>query len=208
MRKARSMVAAVAMLGTASVPALAAQGHDPDWPCVQRKVPVLSLGQVWNGPEIPSSASGWQNDKDVAELVAHLAQRRIPIAEAQQEIRDFAKTLKTDEASGRLNMLVQGLFDHMNQERSQVITGIGRYAHGQADMAARLRKEASALGELQAKPDAEILKVQQMTERLTLETRIFEERVQSLTFVCEVPTLIEQRLYALAKTVLEVLPKK
>ena len=46
------------------------------------------------------------------------------------------------------------------------------------------------------------------TDRLTWETRIFEERVQSLTYVCEVPTLIEQRLYALAKTVAEVLPKK
>ena len=29
--------------------------------------------------------------------------------------------------------------------------------------------------------------------------------MQSLTYVCEVPTLIEQRLYALAKTVAEVM---
>jgi hypothetical protein len=29
--------------------------------------------------------------------------------------------------------------------------------------------------------------------------------VQSLTYVCEVPTLIEQRLYALAKAVAEVM---
>ena len=46
------------------------------------------------------------------------------------------------------------------------------------------------------------------TERLTWETRIFEERVQSLTYVCEVPTLIEQRLYALAKTISEVMAGK
>ena len=45
-------------------------------------------------------------------------------------------------------------------------------------------------------------------QRLTWETRIFEERVQSLTYVCEVPTLIEQRLFALAKTIAEVLPKE
>ena len=185
-----------------------AAGGDPDWPCIQRKVPELSLGQIWNGPELPATASGWSKDNDVEGLVQELAQRRIPIAEAQQSIRDFARGLKPEEASLRLSMLAQGLFDHMNVERSQVISGIGRYARGQADIAARLRKEASALGDLQMKPDTDIAKVQEMTDRLNWETRIFEERVQSLTFVCEVPTLIEQRLYALAKTVAEVLPKK
>ena len=29
-----------------------AQDHaDPDWPCVQRKQPHLSLGQMWTGPQ-------------------------------------------------------------------------------------------------------------------------------------------------------------
>ena len=186
----------------------AAQSTDPDWPCVQRKVPELSLGQIWNGPELPATASDWSKDNDVEALVQELAQRRIPVADAQQSIRDFAHGLKPEDAGSRLTMLAQGLFDHMNAERSQVISGIGRYARGQADIAARLRKEASALGDLQAKPDTDIAKVQEMTDRLNWETRIFEERVQSLTFVCEVPTLIEQRLYALAKTVAEVLPKK
>ena len=51
-------------------------------------------------------------------------------------------------------MLVQGLFDHMNQERSQVISGIGRYARNQLELAARLRKEASEVDALRAKPDA------------------------------------------------------
>jgi hypothetical protein len=41
-----------------------------------------------------------------------------------------------------------------------------------------------------------------------LRTRIFQERAQSLTFVCEVPTLIEQRLYALARTIAEALNAK
>lgn len=105
-------------------------------------------------------------------------------------------------------MLVQGLFDHMNRERSQVISGIGRYAQKQRDLAAELRKEASQLGELQAKPGADQQQVSAMVDRLNWETRVFEERVQSLTYVCEVPTIIEQRLYALAKTIGEVMPKE
>ena len=58
------------------------------------------------------------------------------------------------------------------------------------------------------KPDADVNEIALRTDRLTWETRVFEERVQSLTFVCEVPTLIEQRLYALAKTIMEVLAGK
>lgn len=209
MRRALTGICAAMLLSFLQVGlSQAAQSTDPDWPCVQRKVPELSLGQIWNGPELPATASDWSKDNDVEALVQELAQRRIPVADAQQSIRDFARGLKPEDAGSRLTMLAQGLFDHMNAERSQVISGIGRYARGQADIAARLRKEASALGDLQAKPDTDIAKVQEMTDRLNWETRIFEERVQSLTFVCEVPTLIEQRLYALAKTVAEVLPKK
>ena len=105
-------------------------------------------------------------------------------------------------------MLVQGLFDHMNAERSQVISGIARYARKQLELAARLRKEASEVDALRRQPDADATEIAVRTDRLTWETRIFEERVQSLTYVCEVPTLIEQRLYALAKTISEVMAGK
>ena len=58
MRPAYYMIAAamvVAATGTAS----AASNNDPDWPCVQRKVPELSLGQIWNGPELPATVKDW-----------------------------------------------------------------------------------------------------------------------------------------------------
>ena len=199
-------VAAILMAGGGI--ASGAVNHDPDWPCIQRKVPELSLGQIWNGPELPAEAKDWSQDKDLTELVRELAARRVPIAEAQQEIRDFAAGLPAEKAKPQLAMLVQGLFDHMNAERSQVISGIARYARKQLELAARLRKEASEVDALRNKPGADVNEIAAQTDRLTWETRIFEERVQSLTYVCEVPTLIEQRLYALTKTVGEVLAGK
>ena len=105
-------------------------------------------------------------------------------------------------------MLVQGLFDHMNAERSEVISGIARYARRQLELAARLRKEASEVDALRNKPNADVNQITAQTDRLAWETRIFEERVQSLTYVCEVPTLIEQRLYALAKTIAELMAQE
>lgn len=189
-------------------PALAAQGDDPDWPCIQRKVPELSLAQIWTGPELPPSAGEWADDADVSDLVAEVAARRVPLAQAEQMIRDFASRLTPDERQVRLTKLVKGLFDHMNRERSQVITGIGRYAHKQRDLADALRKEGSAVDELRAKADADPNEVAVRNDRLVFQTRIFQERVQSLTFVCEVPTLIEQRLYALAKTISQTLESR
>ena len=197
-----------ALLFTAASPAIATMNTDPDWPCIQRKVPELSLGQIWNGPVLPKSASDWSKDRDIPLLVKELAARRVPLAEAEDRIRAVAAVLPANEKEARMTMLVQGLFDHMNAERSQVISGIARYARNQLELAARLRKEASDLDALRAKPDADAYEIEVRTDRLTWETRIFDERVQSLTYVCEVPTLIEQRLYALAKTILAVLSSR
>jgi hypothetical protein len=200
----------VAALMAITSPAMSSyqRPREPDWPCIQRKVPELSLRQIWNGPELPASAADWRKDPDIPGLVAELAARRVPIAEAQKEIRDFAATLPKEKPDEQLMKLVQGLFDHMNQERSQVIAGIGRYARNQVQLAARLRNEASELDALRAKPDADAAEITDRTDKLTWEMRIFEERVQALTYVCEVPTLIEQRLYALAKTISEMLAGK
>lgn len=202
----RSLVLAALLLpaGTAQ----AAMNTDPNWPCIQRKVPELSLGQIWNGPELPESAKDWSKDPQIPALVKELAARRVPLADAQSQIRDFAAALPVEEKNNRMTMLVQGLFDYMNIERSQVISGIARYARSQLELAARLRKEASDVDALRAKPNADANEIAVRTDRLIWETRIFDERVQSLTFVCEVPTLIEQRLYALAKTVAEMLARE
>jgi hypothetical protein len=201
-------LAIVVVLAASAGGATGAANQDPDWPCIQRKVPELSLGQIWNGPELPPEAQDWSKDADIAKLVSEVAARRIPIEEAQREIRDFASDLPADKLKPQLAKLVQGLFDHMNAERSEVISGIARYARKQVELAARLRKEASEVDALRNKPDADPNEITAQTDRLIWETRIFDERVQSLTYVCEVPTLIEQRLYALAKTVGEVLAGK
>ncbi|KUM27154.1 hypothetical protein AU467_01770 [Mesorhizobium loti] len=201
----RSLVAAAMFVPSAG--AMAAN-TDPDWPCVQRKVPQLSLGQVWNGPDLPPAAKDWPEDPSVSALVEEVAARRLPIADAQKKIRDFAASLPAGQLAPKMAMLEQGMFDHMDAERSHVISGISRYAHRQLEMAAELRKEASDVDALRAKPDADQDEVERRTDQLNFATRIFNERAQSLTYVCDVPTIIEQRLYQLSKTVSEMLAAK
>ena len=48
----------------------------------------------------------------------------------------------------------------------------------------------------------------QLTESLTWNLRIFEERRKSLRFVCEVPVAIEQRLFALSREIQKALPEQ
>lgn len=197
------LAATLASMGGAS-----AANTDPDWPCMQRKVPQLSLGQIWNGPELPATAKDWAKDPSVSALVEAVAARRMPIPEAQKEIKDFAASLPPEQVAPKMTMLVKGMFDHMDAERSHVISGISRYAHKQLEMAAQLRKEASEVDALRAKADADPDEIERRTDQLNFATRIFNERVQSLTYVCDVPTIIEQRLYQLSKTVLETLVSK
>ncbi|TIS65068.1 MAG: hypothetical protein E5W93_01555 [Mesorhizobium sp.] len=185
-----------------------AANTDPDWPCMQRKVPQLSLGQVWNGPDLPPAAKGWSEDPSVTALVEEVAARRLPITDAQKKIKDFAASLPAEQLAPKMTMLVQGMFDHMDAERSHVISGISRYAHKQLEMAAELRKDASDVDALRAKPDADQDEIERRTDQLNFATRIFNERTQSLTYVCDVPTIIEQRLYQLSKTVSETLAAK
>ena len=187
--------------------AIAAANNDPSWPCVQRKVPELSIGQVWNGPDIPEAAKNWDSDPKIDDLVGEVAARRNPLDAAQKQIVEFAGGLPKEQLNDKMFMLFQGVFDTLNREREQVISGISRYADKQRDMAEDLRKEASTVDAMRAKPDADPEELDRANERLTWETRIFEERVQSLTYVCEVPTIIEQRLYGLSKTIQQSIVK-
>jgi ABC-2 type transporter len=188
--------ALLVVLSVWAAPAFAAQGTDPDWPCIQPKVPTVSPAQFWNGPALtldPSAAV----PEDIQDLARDISKRRMPIDEAQAKIKTFAGT----HANDKLGQLFQAVFQELTGERAHMLSGISRYAHTQAEIAAAIRKESADVDALRAKPDVDLAELDRRSGALTMQTRMFEERVQSLTYVCEVPTLIEQRLYALAKAI-------
>ena len=73
------------MCGTA----FAADPRYPDWPCNQIKVPEISVAAVWAGPPIDDVDKAWEQDPAIRELVARLAARRTPLADAEKTISDF-----------------------------------------------------------------------------------------------------------------------
>jgi hypothetical protein len=184
--------------------ALAADPRYPDWPCNQIKVPELSVAAVWAGPPIDDVGDAWQENPAIRDLVAQLAARRTPLADAEKMASD-AITGTPAERQQKGKLIFAGLFKTLNQERSEVMNGIERFSRKQKEFADQIRGTVFQLRELQDKPGHDERAVDEVASRVEWETRIFDDRQKTIGYVCEVPVLIEQRLFALARAISQLL---
>ncbi|MBR0823022.1 hypothetical protein [Bradyrhizobium liaoningense] len=187
---------ALALSGTA---ARAADPRYPDWPCTQAKVPVISLAAVWAGPALDDAETKWKDDAKVSALVAKLSARKTPLDEAEKSVKDFLAGSTDKTANAKL--LFAGLFDTLNAQRSQVMSGLERVSRKQREAADKIREETLALQALQGATPRDEAKVEALSNELIWKTRIFEDRHKVVRFVCEVPTTIDQRLFALGRVI-------
>ena len=179
-------------------PAAAATSEDPDWPCVQRKVPEISAGMVWAGPPVEELKGAWQDDMEVSRLAGTLAARRTDIEAAKAAVVDFAAGLGAGK-NERLTLLFAATLDIVNNERASIISGIGRYTRRQQALADKIGRVA---GELQALPASDTAKREELEQQRLWDIRIYEDRERSLTYICEQPVLLEQRVFALAREIM------
>ncbi len=197
------------LLSVSAGAALAQPKIDPDWPCVQRKVETLSPGQFWTGPDI-AAAGDWGSDNDAAVLAQKIASRRTDLSQVDPLLDDFAAKFGSDKDAKdkALTRVYAGAFEVLNGERNKIMNGIARYAQGQRRMAERIRDEADKVSQIKDAPskgdETELPKDQtELETKFAWDRRIFQERSQSLTYVCEVPQLLEQRLGELGKRIQE-----
>jgi hypothetical protein len=195
-----SFVVLAVVIEFAIAPAMAADPRFPDWPCVQIKVPEVSIAAVWSGPAIDDVGNTWEEDASIRDLVARLAARRTPLDEAQNAISDFV-TGNAAEKTRKAKLIFAGLFAHLNAERGQVMNGIERFSRQQTAFADRIRLDIAELRKLQDAPVHDQSKLDELANRIDWNTRIFEERRKTISHACEVPVLIEQRLFALARSI-------
>jgi hypothetical protein len=178
---------------------LAADPRYPEWPCAQAKVPEISLPAVWNGPDLDDAATKWKENAGVADLVRRLAARRTPLEQAQKTITEFIGGSADKVEMGKL--LFAGLFETLNSQRSSVMNGLERVTRKQREAADRIRTDTLALQALQDVSPRDQPKIDELGNQLVWETRIFEDRRRVVGYVCEVPTAIDQRLFALGRTI-------
>jgi hypothetical protein len=133
-------------------------------------------------------------------LVTRLAARRIPLEAAQKNVVDFIAGAGADKTRKGL-LLFAGLFDTLNHQRTEVMDGLERLQRRERDLADRIRADVAALRELQDQSQPDEAKMNDLNSKIEWGTRIFDDRRKSARYACEVPTLIERRLGALARTI-------
>ena len=195
----RIAIAALSALTASSQFCVAADTRYPDWPCAQAKVPEISLAAVWAGPPLEDAAGKWKDDARISPLVSKLAARRTPLEEAQKAITEYLAGSPDKTTAGKL--LFAGLFDTLNAQRASVMNGLERVMRKQREAAEKIRADALVLQALQGASPPDQPRIDELGNQLVWETRIFEDRRRVVKFVCEVPTAIDQRLFALGRTI-------
>lgn len=206
---ARLVLAAAALLlgaaAQAPAPPQNSPALDPNWPCQQIKIDHMSLATFWGGPPLGKFLTEWENYPQAALLAHRLAERRVPIEEANSEIQAFAKKAGK-ESEAQLLALTGGLFALLDQERFEVVRGLDRFGRRQISYAAQIRGEITALHDAQdaAKPDRE--QIETLANKVYWDTQVFSDRRDMISYACFVPDAIEHRLYQLAGAISNLLP--
>lgn len=208
-------LAAFASIGLISVSAMAddaqttaaANTQKEEWPCVYRKVPVLSPAMIWDGPEITDTTS-WRNDDAIRKLSQYLISRRVKMDEAEAAIKKFAAGLPADKHDAKLTELFSAVLTRTNEDRKIVMHGIEKMHKRQVERSDEIQKEALALQpEEQAaaeNPTEEAGIAGQNSdaqEKYKWEVRAFQEKQANIPIACEVPQLIDERAGDIARAI-------
>jgi hypothetical protein len=196
-----AILAAMATRAFAAEPTI--KDPNADWPCIQHKVATLTAAQMWDGPPV-DDLTAWRDNEEIGKLISTLANRRVPVEQAVAAIDAFAEAQPKEKRDESLKLLFSGLLATVNTDRAVVMNGIERFQKRQRARAAEIQRQGEAMRQLKEKAltdekvRAEMIAAE---DRYNWDVRIFTDRQQSLPLVCEVPMLIEQRLFALAREI-------
>ena len=190
-----------------------ASAYEPekDWPCVQVKVPELSAGMMWTGPVLEGAHADYKASPAALQTARKLVVRRYSEEEVASFVKQYADALDPAGKEVELTRLFAAAFDLISAERKQVITAIERFTRRQREMADAVGKIRTELDESLkiANPNEQQLAARrEIEDRLSWQTRIFDDREKSTRYVCEVPTLLEQRLFLIGRDIAEHLPQQ
>jgi hypothetical protein len=198
---ARLLPALLGLLLAGPAEAQPHRGADPDWPCVQRLVPRLTAGALWQGP-LPEG--DWRAAPEVAALTERAAPRRVAEEEGIAAIQDFAAALDPAGRRRLLPLAFAGLLDQTNAQRDGLIDAIRRFTRRQRELADQARRAAAELRNLP--PDAPAEQRAELEQRRLFTAKAFDDAERTVRFACEAPVRLESRLGAYARALAEALP--
>lgn len=181
-------------------PVAAVDYSDPTWPCIQRKVENLSVGLMWPHP-LPET----MDVAPYADIIDTLSLRRLSEDELAAVI-DTYMAANPDTDLDTLGIIFNGVFEKLGSLRRELIAGIERYSEQQIALAQKIDAQHTEMAQLEAQDEPDFDRIDEIEAVVDWDERIYEDRVQALTYVCETPVLIEKRLYALAQLLLARAP--
>jgi hypothetical protein len=187
-------------LGALAAPAMARD--TTDWPCVQGKVEQLTSAQMWDGP--PVDNLNWPGDPDIEKILPKLVNRRVSSEAAAAAIREFAESQPPENRDARLTLLFSAVLKTSDEDRAAVMSGIERFQQRQKARAAEIERQGiviKSLREKAASDEAARAELARAEENYNWDVRVFTERQQSMPIACEIPVLIEQRVFELAREI-------
>jgi hypothetical protein len=193
----RIMLRAAALTGWALAATAAPPAADPDWPCVQRLVPHLTMGTYWTAVPVPSDPD-WRTKPEVAAVVGAVAPRSVPAEKGVAALDAFAAGLPLDARAALLAETFAGLVDETNRQRGDVIERIKELARRQralGDMVAQISEELRAV----PAEGADTARHDEIVQRRALVIRGIEQTQYTMRYACDVPVQLEARLGAFAR---------
>ena len=171
-----------------------------DWPCIQHKVDKLTSVQMWDGPPV-EGLTEWRGDAGIKKLVPVLTSRRVSVEKAAEAIDGFAAAKPVEKRDDALKLLFAAVLDATNRDRAIIMAGIERFQQRQWERAAEIERQSVEIRNLRSTGHAEPEQLAAAEEKYNWDVRVFTERQQSIPLACEVPVLIEQRLFAIAREI-------
>jgi hypothetical protein len=199
----------ILLLAAALAPLSVAAFEEKDWPCQQRRVPHLSIGQMWTEP-LPADPAAWRADAELAALAPVIAARRTDLAEVERLVAGLADGPGGDRAA-RVALLYAGVFSLIDAERAKIVEAIGAFSRRLDALSAEIDAERARIAADRAAAKADdfdaLDRIEAEEADLAWRTRIFQDRSRSIAYVCESPVLLEQRAFALARLMTEALAR-
>jgi hypothetical protein len=196
-------IAAASAIALSITQARPADAASADWPCTQRKVAKLTSAQMWDGASV-DDLTQWRDNEEITNLIAVLTSRRVPLEQATRAIAEFAAALPQERRDEALKLLFAGLLSTVNIDRAIVMRGIERFQQRQKTRAAEIERQSVAIRQLRERAASDEKARSELAaaeDGHKWDVRVFSERQQSLPLACEVPVLIEQRLFELGREI-------
>lgn len=184
-----------------------AQDVDPEWPCIQRLVPVISPAIMWPVPVEDEQMTAWKADDEVRPLARRLGDLAAFTDSERAAIEQFAAAQDASRLEERLTLLAAGVVDTTNDIRQRYIEGIKRYTRQQIAISRQIQDSLNQLSILGDRDDQQAREEQRtIKETLHWHERVYDQRESAIQSLCEEPVELEELLSEVLREATYYLP--